>query len=493
MTSPPSNQVNQLLQARGARFAAAVVSGVLFYFTLGLTPWWLAAWLAPIPLLLAAFHARPAGGTPACLAGGGHRPQLEFHLLLEDRQERWRRWCCCSFRSLSGAFSRSERAPRWWPRETGWLFSCIPCCWPQSSTLVSFFSPHGTWGSFAYTQMDALPVIQIASVLGAPAVVFLVGLFASTVAVALYRGLRIERPLLAYGVPLVLIAAGLGYGAVRLRRAKTAPTVRIGMVAIDDFIAGNTPPERAEAVWRGYDDTVARLATEGARIVVLPEKITALAPGEAAKRQHELASLAQRTGVYLVAGVQLNRAQRKDNASWLFSPTGELLAEYLKQHLVPHLEGDLAPGKEEIVRTINGVPFGLAICRDLIFTDFGRRYGRLGVSAMLVPAWDFYRDAWMASSVAALRGVESGYSVVRAGRESYLNVSDRYGHTIARQRSDFLPGSSLLADLPLGPATPTLYARYGNAFGWLSVAASAFMIVVMERAGNQPKAATANN
>jgi len=144
------------------------------------------------------------------------------------------------------------------------------------------------------------------------------------------------------------------------------------------------------------------------------------------------------------------------------------------------------------VRTIGGAPFGLAICRDLIFTDFGRRYGRLGVSAMLVPAWDFYRDAWMASGVAALRGVESGYSVVRAGRESYLNVSDRYGHTIARQRSDYLPGSSVLADLPLGPATPTLYARYGNAFGWLAVAASAIMIALARRAGNQPKPATAN-
>jgi apolipoprotein N-acyltransferase len=244
-----------------------------------------------------------------------------------------------------------------------WLIVFVyPALLAAIDTLVSFFSPHGTWGSFAYTQMDALPVIQIASVLGAPAIVFLVGLFASTVAVALYRGLRIERPLLAYG----------------------------------------------------------------------------------------------------------------------------------KQHLVPHLESDLAPGKEEIVRTISGAPFGLAICRDLIFTDFGRRYGRLGVSAMFVPAWDFYRDAWMASGAAALRGVESGYSVVRAGRESYLNVSDRYGHTIARQRSDYLPGSSVLADMPLGPATPTLYARYGNAFGWLSVAASAMMIVLAGRAGNQPKPATAN-
>ena len=484
--------MNQLLQARGARFAAAVVSGVLFFFTLGLTPWWPAAWLAPIPLLLAAFHAgRWEARLLAWLAVAiGLSSNFTYYLTTTGTVAAV---MLLLLQILVWGFivMRTRAAVR---ASRSWLIIFVyPVLLAAINTLVSFFSPHGTWGSLAYTQMDALPVIQIASVLGAPAVVFLVGLFASTVAVALYRGLRIERPLLAYGVPLVLIAAGLGYGAVRLRQAKTAPTVRIGMVAIDDFIGGNTPPERAEAVWRGYEDTVARLAGEGARIVVLPEKITALAPEEAAKRQHELASLAQRTGVFLVAGVQLNHNGRKDNASWLFSPTGELLAEYHKQHLVPHLESDLAPGKKDIVRTIDGAPFGLAICRDLIFTDFGRSYGRLGVSAMLVPAWDFYRDAWMASGVAALRGVESGYSVVRAGRESYLNVSDRYGHTIARRRSDYLPGSSVLADLPLGPATPSLYARYGNAFDWLAVAASAIVIVLGARARNQPKPATTND
>jgi predicted amidohydrolase len=87
-------------------------------------------------------------------------------------------------------------------------------------------------------------------------------------------------------------------------------------------------------------------------------------------------TLARRAGVYLVAGVQLNRARGKDNASWLFGPAGELLAEYRKQHIVPYLESDLTPGSEEVVRTLDGAPFGLAICRDLIFTAFGRRHGR---------------------------------------------------------------------------------------------------------------------
>src|SRR6266704_5733386 len=45
------------LDRRGWRFGAALLSGVLQYFATGLDPWWWAAWLAPIPLLLAAFRA----------------------------------------------------------------------------------------------------------------------------------------------------------------------------------------------------------------------------------------------------------------------------------------------------------------------------------------------------------------------------------------------------------------------------------------------------
>src|SRR5437667_11048987 len=45
------------LDSLGWRFGAALLSGVLQYFATGLEPWWWAAWLAPIPLLLAAFRA----------------------------------------------------------------------------------------------------------------------------------------------------------------------------------------------------------------------------------------------------------------------------------------------------------------------------------------------------------------------------------------------------------------------------------------------------
>jgi len=469
--------MNRFWKARATRVAAALLSGALLYVSLGLTPSWLAAWLAPVPLLLAAFHAGPREARLlAWLAAAvGLSSNLTYYwrvtgpvmtIVLTLLQV-----------LLWGFFIARTRAvvtaTRAW-----WAVFVFPLLAGGVDTLVAHFSPHGTWGSYAYTQMNAQPMIQIASVLGAPAVVFVVALIASTLAVALYRGRDIERPILAYGLPLLLVVGTAGYGAVRLHGAAPESTVKVGIAAIDEYVGPPVPRDKAAAIWGRYDGIVRQLAGQGARIVVLPEKIDALDPAEAAVREKKLASLAKRSGVYLLAGVQLDTPAARFNASWLFAPDGRLMAEYHKQHLVPGLEGDLTPGNRCEVRAIDGAPYGLVICRDMLFSALGRRYGRLGVSAMLIPAWDFERDAWMESATAMLRGVENGYSIVRAGRNSYLNVSDRYGRIVARKRSSGLPGSSIVVALPLGPARPTPYARFGDVFGWLCVAGALLIIVL---------------
>jgi apolipoprotein N-acyltransferase len=332
--------------------------------------------------------------------------------------------------------------------------------------------------------MGFLPVVQIAAVLGAPAIVFLFSLFASTAAVALYRGRGISRPWLGYGLAAAILLSALGWGAFRLRAAVAEPSVKVGLVAVDDFVRPGIPPGR---IWDAYDQAVRELAAESAHIVVLPEKIFWLTPDEAAERRKQFAALARETGVYLVVGLQLNEPDRNRNVSWLFIPSGDLAAEYDKQHMVPYLESDLRPGRENVVRRIDGEPYGLVICRDMFFTDLGRAYSRLGVAALLIPAWDFYVDAWWASRVAALRGVENGYSVVRASRESFLALSDRYGHILAQKRSAKLPGASMLATLPLGPATPTPYARFGDVFGWVCVAGAVLAVLLPRRAPEAKK------
>jgi apolipoprotein N-acyltransferase len=55
----------------------------------------------------------------------------------------------------------------------------LPTAWAALETLIIRFSPHSSGGSLAYSQMDFLPVVQIASIGGAPAIVFVVLLLAA--------------------------------------------------------------------------------------------------------------------------------------------------------------------------------------------------------------------------------------------------------------------------------------------------------------------------
>jgi apolipoprotein N-acyltransferase len=61
------------------------------------------------------------------------------------------------------------------------------------------------------------------------------------------------------------------------------------------------------------------------------------------------------------------------------------------------------------------------------------------VRLVLVPGWDSGRDAWEHSRVAVLRGVEGGYSIVRAARDGFLTISDSYGRVLEQQRSSERP------------------------------------------------------
>ena len=54
----------------------------------------------------------------------------------------------------------------------------FPVYWVTYEYLTAMASPHSTWGNLAYTQMDFLPLIQIASVTGLWGISFVVFLFA---------------------------------------------------------------------------------------------------------------------------------------------------------------------------------------------------------------------------------------------------------------------------------------------------------------------------
>ena len=215
--------------------------------------------------------------------------------------------------------------------------------------------------------------------------------------------------------------------------------------------------------------------------MVLPEKSARLDPGAAAVLRARLERLAASHAVYLVVSVDLVESSHKENRAWLFAPSGRLIGDYAKHHLVPGFEAGFVPGTDHVVRAVDEHRIGLAICKDMDFPALGRSYSTLRVAALLVPAADFDVDAAIHARMAMLRGVEGGFTVIRSARRGWLTVSDRYGRIVDVTPSTKVPAASLAVVAPLGPGAPTLYARLGDVFGWLCVVASAAALLAAAR------------
>jgi apolipoprotein N-acyltransferase len=446
------------------QLGAMLVSGALLFMSYGLQPWWPAAWLAPIPLLIVAFaaSARTAWWF-ACGAGLiGGLSTFTYYVMLTTPVLAVALTLLLAL--LWGVVVTLTRrmvvSAAHWTR----VFA-FPVLWAALDTLIARVSPHGSAGSLAYSQMDALPVIQIASLAGTPGIVFVVTLLGSLVAVEVHRRRRDEPSDAA--LPLLVLAVILGYGFLRLATTATPTTMPVGLAALDTRPAARVGVA-GDPLWSAYARGVETLAQRGARLVVLPEKIDAVDAEVAPALQRRLGALAKRHNVHLVAGVTLVSDERRENRAWLFSPSGTLAADYSKQHLIPGLERAFSPGSEDVVVRHEADHFGVVICKDLDFPGLGRHYALRGAEIMLVPAWDFQRDAWLHSRWAVLRGVESGFAIVRAARNGRLTVSDRYGRVLAELPSAADRMALLAAAAPRG-GTPTPYAYRGDVFGWICV------------------------
>jgi apolipoprotein N-acyltransferase len=390
---------------------AAIASGILLALANSLEPFWWAAWLAPIPLLVAAFRSNHGWSwvwaAIAALIGVTGRIGYDLMFLGIPGE--------AIVASISiVATGLAVTLTRGLVRRGRYTLAIFfyPAFVAGLGALAQSGSPHGTGGSLAYSQMTFLPVIQIASLAGTAGIVFTVALFAALVAVVFQARNAPPRPFLTYSAPALVVIAVLAFGLARLGAGPDAKTFPVGL-AINDLASPSSraPVDPADGAWKLYGLTLRVLAEAGAKLVVWPEKLAPLDAPAAERVKKLLGDAAHANNVYLVAGLTLIAADHRENRAWLFAPSGELIADYSKQHLVPGFETPaFMPGNEDVVSSIDGDKFGVAICKDMDFDRLGRSYSKQGITAMLVPAFDFDSDAWSHASMAVLRGVEGGFT-----------------------------------------------------------------------------------
>jgi predicted amidohydrolase len=179
-------------------------------------------------------------------------------------------------------------------------------------------------------------------------------------------------------------------------------------------------------------------AADGARVIVLPEKWTAMGPDEDLRAAAETLegpaigwarASARELGVDLIAGSIVERVEGREklaNTSVHVDPDGELRAVYRKLHMFDvdvggrsYRESDLEEPGDEIVlsQTAEGLELGLSICYDLRFPELYRILAVRGARAFPLPAaftLATTRDHW--ETLIRARAIENQAFVIAANQ-----------------------------------------------------------------------------
>ncbi|MEI6611234.1 carbon-nitrogen hydrolase family protein [Polynucleobacter sp.] len=212
-------------------------------------------------------------------------------------------------------------------------------------------------------------------------------------------------------------------------------------------------------------------AEDGANLVVLPEyfclmglkdndKVHAREAFGNGPIQEELAAIAKRNEIYLVAGtipLEAKDPNKVLNTMLAFNPDGQRIGRYDKIHLFGFqtsteryqesetIEAGNEPGILKI--SVNGQDwtFGLSICYDLRFPELYRALGQ--VDCHIIPAAFTYttgKDHW--EILLRARAIENQcYVLASAQGGKHQNQRRTWGHSMLID-----PWGSILADLPEG-------------------------------------------
>ena len=452
---------------------AVTFTALGWWFGTALQPLWWAAWLAPLPLLAVAvrLHAgRAALATFVAFALGGLN---QWHYL-HDTIRLPLAFVLQAIAAPALAMILVVLLFRTLVRRGRMLAATfsVPLAATGLSWLAARLSPHGTFGHIAYTQMDALPVLQAAAIAGRWGVGFLVWLGPSALAAAISApaGARGRWPALATG--MLVLAVALGFGGWRLWHGAVTSHVRVALLSVPGPGSVDLDTPAGQRMLARYVAGIERIAGSGqVDVLVAPESALLV-------RDHAIAplqALADRHDMHVVIGVEdHSEPARKRNTALVFEPGARVPAVYFKRHLIPGFEARYTPGTTRTM--LAGMPAtGVSICKDLDFTATAHDHAALGTQLLLVPAWDFGVDAWMHGRMAVMRGVEGGFAIARTAREGHLTLSDDRGRVVAEaSRAGDDGTTSLLGELPLRN-THTPYARWGDAFGWLSLLAAVLL------------------
>jgi len=339
-------------------------------------------------------------------------------------------------------------------------------------------NPLGSWGSLAYTQHGFLPLLQLLSITGMWGLSFLIAWLAPVINRAWEEDFVLQRAracLLTYGSILALV---LLYGGARMVFfSPESRTLRIASLtqSVDHFSllrTGNARTYREKFLELGESllKESRRQAKAGADVIAWQEGAMVALKEDEARFIEQSRALAKEEKVYLLLGLVtlpegFPEAKADNQAIWI-SPDGDVKWRYLKSQPVPGER--IVPGDGVIPndRTKFGA-FASVICFDMDFPAYVRQAGRSGTDVMLVPANDWPDIVPFHTYMASFRGIENGFSIVRAAGHGLSAAYDYQGRTLS-SANYYTTQQAMISNVPV-QGVRTIYARIGDLFAWLCI------------------------
>ncbi len=371
----------------------------------------------------------------------------------------------------------------------------LPMSWVAIELLFQrLITPYGSWASLAYTQVDNLPLLQLAAVTGTGGISFLI-LWCASVVASLCASPRTSGALRRTAVVCVVVLfAVLAWGQYRVASApQGVDTVQVAGITpsatlgreLAGALRGETTgsPGDDAALRRAADaadrlnadllDRTRRLVGTGAQIVVWSEHAARVTGPAEDRLIADAGALARELGIVLIMGVGVfnpGSSPAFENKVVAIRPDGEVAFTYSKARPIVGSESSLiAPGALEIgsMDSSYGI-LATVICHDLDFPGFLRAAGKAGAAVLFGPSSDWAEIASLHARMAMVRAVENGCPLVRPCEQGLSAVVDPLGRIVVAAYDRGERGSSLLAPVPLF-RIKTAYPFTGDLLGYLSL------------------------